>query len=210
MRRRRRIPRRPDLWPRAWRRHPLGALLALVIAGVVLWSRLHTPIGSDEDRYHNKLFTCVKVVDGDTIDIAIPDGDHPHTRIRLWGVDTPETVKPGEPPMYFGHEASAYTRSRVLGHPVRIVLSPGQSRDKYERLLAYVYPDDGENMLNEELLAGGYAYADSRFAHPWKERFIELEKRARRQKVGLWAGVTVQQMPEWRQRLERWKSEQRK
>jgi endonuclease YncB( thermonuclease family) len=57
-------------------------------------------------------------------------------------------------------------------------------------------------MLNEDIIANGFGYADSRFPHVWKARFITLENRARKAKLGLWAGVTVDQMPEWRQRME--------
>ena len=199
---RRRIPRRPDLWPRVWRRHPLGFVLVLVLVCVLAWHRTHAPFGTDYDRYDGKTFTCIHVVDGDTIDIGAPDGMRASTRIRLWGVDTPETVKPGTPPMYYGHEASEYTKSCVNHKPVRIVLAQSKTRDKYGRLLAYVYPAGSGTMLNEEIVANGYGYADTRFAHVWKERFIQLENRARKGKIGLWAGVTFDQMPDWRQRVE--------
>lgn len=202
--RRRRVPRRPDIWPRAWRRHPLAILVGLLIAAAVAWQRTSAPpSGSDADRYHNRTFTCVHVVDGDTLDIDTPDGRHPSTRIRLWGVDTPETVKPNTPPMYFGHEASEYVKNRAYNRKVRIELAPQHSRDKYDRLLAYVYPEGGDSMLNEDIIAGGYGYADPRFVHPWKQRFIQLEECARKAKQGLWANIQPQQMPDWRQRAER-------
>jgi micrococcal nuclease len=189
----------------------LGILLALIVAGAITWSRARDPkpFGTDHDRYNNKTFTCMNVVDGDTLDIDTPDGMKASTRIRLWGVDTPETVKPGTPPMYFGREASDYTKSRVLHRPVRIVLAPSTTRDRYDRLLAYVYPADTDAMLNEELLEQGYAYADTRFAHAWRERFAVLEARARKAGAGLWASVRIDQMPEWRQRLERHGAERR-
>ena len=79
--------------------------------------------GTDHDRYHNQSFTCVNVVDGDTIDIDVPDGEYDTTRIRLWGVDTPETGKGGTQRMYFGDEATAFTKSFVLDESVRVVLA---------------------------------------------------------------------------------------
>lgn len=202
--RRSRASRRSDIWPRAWRRRPVAVAVALLVAIVVLWGRLSVPFGSDHDRYHNQTFLCIDVIDGDTIDIAVPDGDDPHTRIRLWGVDTPEVRGRGGV-MYYGPEASAFAESLVLDESVRVVLSPDRTRGKYGRLLAYVYLPDGGTMLNEELLRRGYAYADHRFPHAWKERFADLEARARRDKVGLWAEVQPDQMPEWRQRYEQWR-----
>lgn len=208
---RRRIRRRTDIWPRVWRRHPLAVFATLLIVGILAWNRTRTPpapFGTDQERYHNKTFHCMHVVDGDTIDIDIPDGMRASTRIRLWGVDTPETVKPNTPVMHFGREASDYVKSRVLEKHVRIVLAPSRTRDKYGRLLAYVYPADSDSMLNEEIIANGYGYADSRFPHVWRERFIALEKRARKAKLGLWAEVAIDQMPEWRQRKERSREKQ--
>ncbi len=207
MPRRRRIPRRADLWPRLWRRNPVAAAVLVLVIVLVAWGRLRVPLGDDFDRYHNRTVTCVNVVDGDTIDINVPDGRYPHTRIRLWGVDTPETKSSDRGVMYFGPEASAFTRDLVLDKPVRVVLAPDRTRDKYDRLLAYVYLADTDRMLNEELLAEGLAYADRRFNHPWKPRFIDLEARARRSSKGLWKHVTPDQLPEWLQRYEAWRDE---
>ncbi len=200
---RRRTYRRADIWPRVYRRHPITAAIMVLLVALVLWQRSCAPAGTDFDRYHNKTFTCVRVVDGDTLDIDAPDGKKDRTRIRLWGVDTPETDKSPQGAGYFGAEASAFARQMVEGKRVRLVLVTSHERDRYERLLAYVYLEDGETMLNEELLARGYAYADHRFDHPWKEHFADLEKSARKKKLGLWEKVTPDQYPAWRQRYER-------
>ena len=111
--------------------------------------------------------------------------------------------------MYYGPQASAFAKSFVGGKQIRIVLAPTQTRGKYGRLLAYVYPADGDTMLNEELITHGFGYADTRFEHVWRTRFLDLEKRARKNGVGLWAEVTLEQMPEWRQRYEHWQSSNR-
>ena len=192
-------------------------MLVLLVGLILAWSRLHAPAGPDAERYQNKVFTCLHAVDGDTVDIAVPDNSHDYTRIRLWGVDTPETDKSPTGAMYYGREASAFTHGLVDGKPVRIVLSPDRSRDKYGRLLAYVYVNlppasapqadsGGGEMLNELLIAGGYAYADRRFKHAWAQRFNELEEKARKKKLGLWKAVRLEQMPRWRQRYEHRKS----
>jgi len=194
-----RIPHRTDIWPRTWQRRPLMAITFIALAAVIAYVRLQTPTGTDHDRYHDKIFTCVKVSDGDTIHINIPDGKRKTTKIRLWGVDTPETANSPKGEMYYGPQASAFTKSLVLNKKVRVVLAPNQTRGKYKRLLAYVYYGEADTMLNEELLIQGYAYADPRFDHPWKERFLILEDRARKQKIGLWAEVKPEQFPSWRQ-----------
>lgn len=189
-------------WPRAWKRHPLGAAVLLLLTLLIAWQRFRDSSGADFDRYHNRVVQCVRGVDGDTIDVDVPDGSSNHTRIRLWGVDTPESAKSEGGPMYYGPEASAFTASLVTGQPVRLVLAPQRTRDRYGRLLAYVYVSPGrdERMLNEVLVAEGYAYADRRFDHVWRQRFEQLEERAERDGAGLWTKVRIDQMPPWRQK----------
>ena len=156
-----------------------------------------SPEASDLEKYNSKVFSVVKVVDGDTLDINIPDANHNHTRIRLWGIDTPETKKPNTPIMYFGPEASRFATESALGKNVKIFLDPNQkNRDKYRRLLAFVQLADG-NYLNEELLMKGYAYADTRFKHSYFQRYFKLESAARSNKIGLWKNVKPEQFPEW-------------
>jgi micrococcal nuclease len=154
----------------------------------------------DIAKYHGKIFTVTKVIDGDTIDIDIPDGNYNHTRIRLWGVDTPETKDPRTGPMYFGKEASDFATKLALGKRVTIYLEKEKnSRDKYHRLLAYIQLPDG-TFLNEVLLSEGFAYADLRFKHGLYNKYKQLESVARNQKKGLWANITPEQMPKWRQK----------
>ncbi len=151
----------------------------------------------DQASYHQKSFLVVNVVDGDTLDLDVPDGDKPFTRIRLWGVDTPETKHPQMGVMYFGPEAAAFTRQMTINKKVTVTLEPTrQARDKFSRLLAYIYLPDGK-MLNEELLRCGYAYADPRFTHVLLTRFLDLQKQAQREKRGLWAAVKPDQWPSW-------------
>ena len=154
----------------------------------------------DISKYHGRQFAVVKVVDGDTLDIDIPDGKYSHTRIRLWGIDTPETKDPRTGPMYFGKEASDFATKLTLGKQVTIYLEKEKnSRDIYHRLLAYIQLPDG-TFLNEVLLSEGYAYADLRFKHGLYNKYKQLESVARSRKIGLWANVTPEQMPKWRQK----------
>lgn len=155
---------------------------------------------SDFEKYHAKTFAVANVVDGDTIDIDIGDGSYPHTRIRLWGVDTPETKKPDAPVGYFGPEASEFTSKLVLGKRVAVYLEKGRTRGKYGRLLAYIRLPDNK-FLNEVLIAEGFGYADLRFRHSFYNEYKQLESAARSQKKGLWEKVTREQLPEWLRRM---------
>jgi micrococcal nuclease len=153
----------------------------------------------DLEKYRAKTFTVVNVVDGDTIDIDAADGKYDHTRVRLWGIDTPETKNPQTGVMYFGPEAAEFTKELALGKPVTVYLDETRTRDKYDRLLAYIKLPDG-GFLNEVLLTEGFAYADLRFNHNFYNKYKQLEASARSQKKGIWENVTPEQWPEWRQK----------
>jgi micrococcal nuclease len=157
---------------------------------------------NDWDKYNEKSFTVVKVVDGDTIDINAPDGNFKDTRIRLLGIDTPETEKSPGGAMYYGKEASEFAAKTVLGQNVTVVMDKmSKTRDKYNRLLCHIRLSDGK-ILNEELISEGFAYADTRFPHSYFEKYIQLEKTAREGKKGLWEKITPEQMFRWRQKIE--------
>ena len=154
----------------------------------------------DFGKYHAKTFTVVKVVDGDTIDIDVADGEYEHTRIRLWGIDTPETKSSRYGVMYYGPAATQLTSELALGEDVTVYLDEGnRTRGKYGRLLAYVRLSDGR-VLNEVLVSEGYAYTDLRFRHSLYNRYKQLEAVARSRSKGLWEGVTRKQLPEWLQK----------
>ena len=175
-----------------------GAVLLLVLAGLRLadLAGLFGWAGSDLSRYDGKRFDVAANVDGDTLDVELPDRRRgtPTTRVRLWGVDTPETKRPDTPVQHFGPESSAFTTQHTAGKQVRLRLTQRRTRDSYERLLAYVILPDGR-MLNRLLVAEGYAYADTRFNHPYHHEFLSAMTRARRQGLGLWAGVDPADLP---------------
>lgn len=126
----------------------------------------------------------VLVVDGDTIDVRIAGKVE---RVRYIGIDTPETVHPNKPVQCFGNEASAKNKELVLGKTVTLVRDV-TDRDKYGRLLRYVYV--GDMMVNEALVRGGYA---SVYTYPpdvqYDARFREAQAVAREQGAGLWGAV---------------------
>lgn len=178
--------------------------VATALVGVRAIERpLDTPRQSEDfDRYHDRAFRVVRVVDGDTLDINAPDRGKPTTRIRLWGVDTPEMARGGRSEMHFAAEATQYARRLLTGETVHVVLSRRRTRGKYGRLLAYVLFERGGRMFNEMLLEEGMAYADLRFPHDYDSQFRAAEKRARRAGRGLWSDVTPEKMPAWKQRFE--------
>ena len=122
-----------------------------------------------------------RVVDGDTI-IVRDVG-----RVRLIGVDTPETVHPGRPVEFFGREASAFTKRLVGGKRVRLEYDQ-QRTDRYGRTLAYVHLPDG-TFVNAEIIRRGYGHAYTRFPFKYLERFRGLERDARRAGRGLWGSA---------------------
>lgn len=128
--------------------------------------------------------TVVHLDDGDTVDVRI---DGRTERIRLIGIDTPETKKPNTPVQCYGPEASAFTASLVPeGTEVRLVRD-AEPRDPYGRLLAYVYRASDGLFVNLELARLGYADALSirpNTAHATE--FAEAVGAARAQRLGLW------------------------
>jgi micrococcal nuclease len=126
----------------------------------------------------------LRVVDGDTVEVQV--GGRKET-VRLIGIDTPETVDPRSPVECFGAEAS--DRSKALlpeGTEVRLVADV-EPRDRYDRLLAYVYRDDG-TFVNLALVEDGYASVltyPPNVAHV--DEFTAAAARARDEGRGLWA-----------------------
>ncbi len=124
------------------------------------------------------LILCIRVIDGDTIVLE------ENEKVRLIGVDTPETVHPQKPAEYYGKEASEFTRQMVEGKQVRLEYD-WQKKDKYGRTLAYVYLEDG-TFLNLEIIKQGYGFAYTKYPFKFLEEFRQTEKEARENKKGLW------------------------
>ena len=122
-----------------------------------------------------------RVVDGDTIIVSGVG------RVRLIGVDTPESVDPRRPVEFFGKEASAFTRRLVDGQRVRLEYD-WEGTDRYGRTLAYVYLPDG-TLVNAEIIRRGYGHAYTRFPFKYLERFRQFEREARTAGRGLWGAA---------------------
>ncbi len=160
-------------------------------------SRLNS--NSDQENYDNKTFKVINVADGDTIFVDWPDNVamRGRTRIRLIGLDTPELGKGDTKDRPYSREALAFVMKEIMGKEVTLKLEPGRqsSRDKYKRLLAYVYLND-DTMLNELLIEKGMGWPDTRHEHLYEDRFEKLYKIARTNKEGLWQ-LTDPQIPDF-------------
>ena len=120
-----------------------------------------------------------RVVDGDTF--VLGNGE----RVRLIGIDTPETVHPRKPVEYYGKEASAFTKKMIEGKRIRLEYDV-QKYDHYSRLLAYVYLPDG-TFLNAELIKQGYARIATFPPNvKYVDLFTRLQREARENNRGLW------------------------
>lgn len=205
--RRRSRPRLPDTirLPRQWRRSWPGVLIVILIALVVAYDRgalsgqrnepgsaatgredNHRRRQEDLGRYHNRAFRVSRVIDGDTLDLDVADGTEGRTRVRLWGVDTPEIRGETGPLLAFARTATEFTRETVEGRDVYVELSPKQTRDRYGRVLAYIYMDRNGVMLNEQLIELGLGQSDRRFPHHYLNRFEAAERRAQQKGLGMW------------------------
>ena len=129
-------------------------------------------------------YPVVRAVDGDTIRV---NRNGEEIVIRFIGLDTPETVAPDRPVECFGPEASARTKELVEGGQVWLEYDEASGlTDKYDRTLAFVWLDR-QTMLNELLIAEGYAeevtYTDG-YAH--QRDFQDAERAAQSAGIGLW------------------------
>ena len=134
--------------------------------------------------------TVVRVVDGDTIVARIDGVDE---KVRLIGIDTPETKKENTPVECFGPEASAFTISLLPEGTALHLERDVEARDKYDRLLAYVYLTDG-TFVNLEIVRGGYANVltiPPNVTHA--DRFVAAARAAEAANAGLWGGCSGQQ-----------------
>lgn len=95
------------------------------------------------------------VVDGDTVDLDLPDGTT--ERARLLGIDTPETVKPDTPVQCFGPEASARTKALLPVGTAVLVQRDAEARDRYGRLLVYLWRAKDQLFVNRSLVDDGFA-----------------------------------------------------
>lgn len=144
--------------------------------------RVISEMGGSEIKSDGKDFVgeykVARVIDGDTIEI---EGGE---RVRYIGIDTPETVDPRKPVQCFGREASNKNKELAEGKTVRLEKDI-TDRDKYNRLLRYVYA--GDAFINLELVKQGFAYS---YSYPpdikYQDQIVAAQQEAEKNKNGLW------------------------
>ncbi len=145
-----------------------------------------------EDFSKDKAVPVQRVIDGDTVEILYKGTP---TKVRLIGVDTPETVHPTKPVQVFGKEASAFTRNLLMGESVYLRFNKDGTdkdrtdkdrTDKYGRLLAYLYRAPDGLFVNLEIVRQGYGYAYTQFPFNHMELFQHYGRQAQEAKKGLW------------------------
>jgi micrococcal nuclease len=153
-------------------------LAAVVVLVITVVTRRDQPRATTFGRAE-----VVRVVDGDTIRVRL---DGRTERVRYIGVDTPESVKPGTPVQCYAKRAAAANAALVAGRSVRLV-GDVERRDRYGRLLAYVYREPDGAFVNAQLVREGYARTLAiapNMAHA--RQFAQLAQTARRSGRGLW------------------------
>lgn len=146
--------------------------------------------------------TVTKISDGDTIHLNAPE--QTKLRVRLYGIDAPETEKvnshtgrvskPGQP---YGEEAKNALESKIMGKQVKLDIL---DIDKYRRMVGRIYL--GERNINLEMIREGYAEAYIEYLKaPYKSKFLEAEREARSEKKGIWSLSEYERPKNFRKRL---------
>lgn len=176
------------------------AVAAIAAAGVCGWSEVArtqpappasadpiAAIGMPQDRVAGP-FAVTKVVDGDTIWV---DRQGTREKIRLIGVDTPETVDRRKGVQCYGIAASDHAKQLLTGQSVFLETDPSQSTtDRYGRELAYVWLPDG-HLVNLGLIAQGFAHEYTYdIPYRYRDQFQAAEADARTHQRGLWSPTT--------------------
>lgn len=178
-----------------------NGILALIITSVIILfsffydtqretviGLLNYGIGEKAEVPVGPYYKVTRVVDGDTLVVNVNGVDE---KVRLIGINTPETVDPRKTVECFGKEASSRMKELADGKNVRLESDNSQStRDSYGRLLSYIYLEDGQ-MLNRKMVAEGYAY-EYTYMTPYKyqKEFRDVQTLARVSARGLWSPET--------------------
>lgn len=162
----------------------MSGILILTVAGLVYWQNHSKPTAPSDNWYDVK-----KVVDGDTIEI---DRYGRKEEVRLIGMDTPEVVDPRKPVQCFGREASSKAHEILENKRVRLEFdSLTGERDKYQRLLAYLWEPDG-TLYNQFMIAQGFAheYTYQSQSYKYQLQLKQAEAEAKTASLGFWSPST--------------------
>lgn len=147
------------------------------------------PVTQKLEQNQPGLYRVSSFVDGDTIAV---DMNGSTEKVRLIGVDTPETHDPRKSVQCYGQAAAAFTRQFIGANQVRLQADPlNTNRDRYNRLLRYVYLPSGE-LVNAEIIKQGYGFAYTYFPFSKLDEFKGYQKQAEANGQGLWNECQVQ------------------
>lgn len=164
----------------------LVVLILLSLAGVDAADL--EPLNSWLEPVQPGLYQVVWVNDGDTI--TVEAGGH-REEVRFIGVDTPELHHPDKPVQCFAEEARVFTDALINQQLVRLQAdADDDDRDRYQRLLRYVYLPDG-TLVNAELIKHGYGFSYTLFPFAKTEEFQYYERLARTENLGLWSRCEI-------------------
>jgi micrococcal nuclease len=125
-----------------------------------------------------------RVIDGDTVVVRLAGQP---VKVRLIGVDAPESVDARKPVERFAHESAAFLRGLVEGKSVRLAYEPaGAKVDRYGRTLAYLYLEPGGLFVNREIVAKRFGHAYTAYPFQYMDDFRQAERVAREKRLGLW------------------------
>ena len=161
---------------------PIAIALALTVTGCAgATSPRTTALGDGAPASTGQV---VAVIDGDTVDVRLGDETE---RVRLLGIDTPESVAPDRPVECFGPEASARTGELLAPGTEVAVRRDVEPRDRYGRLLAYLWRVDDGTFVNLALVAEGFAEPLSIAPnHAHRAELAAAASRARASGTGRW------------------------
>ena len=147
------------------------------------------PIADTAQKNQPGLYQVSSFADGDTITV---DMNGTSEKVRLIGVDTPETHDPRKAVQCYGQAAAAYTKQLIGANQVRLSGDPENTdRDRYNRLLRYVYLPDG-TLVNAEIIKNGYGFAYTYFPFTKLEEFKSFQKQAEAAGAGLWGECSIE------------------
>jgi len=174
---------------------PLGhpkKLLLLILAALLIFCAA----ASQAAPLRTITATITKITDGDTVQAVTSEGTK--LKVRLYGIDAPETAKgkiPGEP---FGNDAREYLTSLVSHQTVRVEI---RDIDRYRRMVAIIWLN--ERNVNLEMISAGMAEAYGEYLkQPYRTPFIQAEQGAKAQGKGIWSqGSNYERPSQFRRRL---------
>jgi len=140
--------------------------------------------------------TITKISDGDTVQAIIPEGTK--LKIRLYGIDAPETPKGSKPGEPFGNASRDYLASLVSQRSVKVEIL---DIDRYRRMVAIIWLV--EQNVNQKMIAAGMAEAYVEYLkNPYRAHFIQAEQEAKAQGKGIWSqGSRYERPSQFRRRM---------